>query len=1024
VDELRSALQSSTPALLDRFLGDLLTARPADAAAYLNQWAQWAARDGTCTPQNLAGGSTRLLQTLAYAVGHRRGLDTVLAIQKDMEARRPVEPMAYLRLWAQYKRPPPDADPAVAVALKGRASHPQSPQSPQSMQGIHGAIPMDNGALTAPDIMARLIDDFLLHQPLEFWEFLKKWASAEVAPGAQMAISVKGDVARDIIGKPITAMVVDCGVGETRVVLYSYSHRAISIVDLPPIHPMQHYLDEPTRMVEIIGSLAARHQASTTLVTASQWMRTVEGETMRKTNELLTKLMEAGVATKVLEQNYEAWMEATAIQYFSSKMGLKFTAAWAAGSVTTQLCAKFEKVSGLNLGSAEGARLINRHGPTEGVQRWRAKIQETVQGFRKLTSVRLTGRICAVAGVSFAAVDAEIPLAKFLPVSGVRQMFADAIERLQGDVARGEKAHVLSNLVLQASVLAELVVGEAEIYFARDVVLDGQNFRLAWSSGYFIYVLAEMGALDVQQCTALQCLQHETSLDGKVRFLHDFTGARRLRGFWGPERILDLLTEEVQAVEQAVSPGLQRVAEQQGGRLGALERAIMDRETIQRKLADRLTGLLACHKYEPFFVPRLEELVSPLTDVLRYTLVCKPDHYAATVKACVLELQRLHVTNVRCENYWTTGSVHFGVTIWGTKAVPRLDPFVFEVHVHTEYSYRVSTGDAKKLMEVFQSLQPSEAKKHLYQALKTLWLESEIPRGLSQAIAPQMQTDTFMEHFIHATIYKDWFLHNHSALVESQQADMAGFDPSVCQGLCARLMHGSPFKGEEQFTRLSFPHNERVAWFQGSESLEAFAQYQTEDVPKLVGEFLGKSPKWVKFNVINGDYWRLLVLPQDLCRPADWKGLLSIVMEEYPEVAPIIIRFTKPLAETPFDTIEEELGGLTFRDIKDGSTDDPMYMTLNRLRALPNIQLWHVRGFLYNEVGARELFRGDGYAYDYDGVKRGREYLCSNKLISEVAGSVLLPKFNYVPTEIYSPKSRSSRHLNRMTFSEALEQQQ
>lgn len=39
---------------------------------------------------------------------------------------------------------------------------------------------------------------------------------------------------------------------------------------------------------------------------------------------LPSKLMEAGVATKVLEQNYEAWMEATAIQYTQGSLLVLF----------------------------------------------------------------------------------------------------------------------------------------------------------------------------------------------------------------------------------------------------------------------------------------------------------------------------------------------------------------------------------------------------------------------------------------------------------------------------------------------------------------------------------------------------------------------------------------------------------------------------------------------------------------------------------------------------------------------------
>ena len=61
----------------------------------------------------------------------------------------------------------------------------------------------------------------------------------------------------------------------------------------------------------------------------------------------------------------------------------------------------------------------------------------------------------------------------------------------------------------------------------------------------------------------------------------------------------------------------------------------------------------------------------------------------------------------------------------------------------------------------------------------------------------------------------------------------------------------------------------------------------------------------------------------------------------------------------------------------------------NPLR-IPEPSLIHVRQLLYDELGLRNLFRGDGFTYDDDGKRGPPEYLARNVPLGEIEGVAVM----------------------------------
>ena len=63
---------------------------------------------------------------------------------------------------------------------------------------------------------------------------------------------------------------------------------------------------------------------------------------------------------------------------------------------------------------------------------------------------------------------------------------------------------------------------------------------------------------------------------------------------------------------------------------------------------------------------------------------------------------------------------------------------------------------------------------------------------------------------------------------------------------------------------------------------------------------------------------------------------------------------------------------------------------LQRLSRIEEPSAVQVRQFLWDEIGLKDLYRGDGYTYDDAGRRGNREFLARQMRISEIEGAVVV----------------------------------
>lgn len=80
---------------------------------------------------------------------------------------------------------------------------------------------------------------------------------------------------------------------------------------------------------------------------------------------------------------------------------------------------------------------------------------------------------------------------------------------------------------------------------------------------------------------------------------------------------------------------------------------------------------------------------------------------------------------------------------------------------------------------------------------------------------------------------------------------------------------------------------------------------------------------------------------------------------------------------------------LVGRDHATGESRDDRYISLQRLLKREGT-CPEVRQFLWDEIGLKGLYRGDGRAMDDDGNLGPPEYLCRNLPLSEMKGAVVV----------------------------------
>ena len=207
-------------------------------------------------------------------------------------------------------------------------------------------------------------------------------------------------------------------------------------------------------------------------------------------------------------------------------------------------------------------------------------------------------------------------------------------------------------------------------------------------------------------------------------------------------------------------------------------------------------------------------------------------------------------------------------------------------------------------------------------------------------------------------------------------------------GRVVTCLAGDPASGR----LLSADEWRRLSWVFGPEALPGFLGLDAAGICLQ----LGFGAPWLRAKLATGKYrFKLAVFPAastDACL-ATWDGVEHMLRREYPEawrrkIAPhwAHIRgnsFAQLQAEAGYNLLDINRAG---RDPTTGESEDARYVSLQRLMRPDYGGSVHVRQFLWDEIGIKDLFSGHGRTVNDDGTLGPPEYLCRNVPLADISG--------------------------------------
>lgn len=785
----------------------------------------------------------------------------------------------------------------------------------------------------------------------------------DVEPDERMASFAQATKRQD---GPPTALVVDCGTGETKVILYSYEDDCVHARVLDRLESASKVLDAPETFIERVRSFTRRTAADVVLISASAWMRYAERSTLEKGNVLLQALTDEGVLCKILEEREEAWFELASIEFALERLSIDVDATWASGGGSTQFSSSFDAVYTIPIGNERGRSLLISFGRA-GVEAWQRAIRDELSA----ESFRVGGSVLGMSAAYYAATSAGLPTKQPLSKSAVKAAFETYIEGASDKADfSSEEVRDLSNVILQNELLSFFVADDSTIQFYRNFVFGGSKFSITWSSGWYLFFLNESRHLSGRSRAIVHLAEENKLYEAIASAVLDdepFGFSRSAAGHLVASigETADWLLAVAEEHEPAITALVAQLCEDYHCELFGLDHRIKRKFSLRQKLMRRLSVMLQRHHLQALYLPRVSEVIAGVDDVIRYTIIIERADYVSTIMCIVQHLKARLSARVDLFNFWNERT-----TFCSVNAYVQSSPINFEIQFHTHQSIEVKKSASHGIYAGFRDLSPSKAKLILYRNLMDIWRKVATPPGLSKLGDSRPMVDPLMEEM-------DLIDH-----LSDGRDDLDAFS-----ALCYRLVRG---RQAGEFDYLAYPPAEkRLAWVSASTSIsEVFAELVgDEPTPiELIARTMGKPEAWVASKVRSGYAWKLIVMPRSMCQLADWPGCLSMVQRAYPEVASKIARYRFKLMTTPFEDIEASLEGATFRSIKDTKRESGFYIDLERLRSLREPTLWQVRGFLYNTIGVNELFSGDGLRTEPGSGIIEEEYLTFNRRLDEVHG--------------------------------------
>eukprot|EP01124_Arcella_intermedia_P009520 TRINITY_DN1620_c0_g1_i3.p1 TRINITY_DN1620_c0_g1~~TRINITY_DN1620_c0_g1_i3.p1 ORF type:complete len:354 (+),score=111.15 TRINITY_DN1620_c0_g1_i3:34-1062(+) len=189
-------------------------------------------------------------------------------------------------------------------------------------------------------------------------------------------------------------------------------------------------------------------------------------------------------------------------------------------------------------------------------------------------------------------------------------------------------------------------------------------------------------------------------------------------------------------------------------------------------------------------------------------------------------------------------------------------------------------------------------------------------------------------------------------------------------GLMGRIVRG---KEPAHFSNLSTELWKKLSWVMGEDSLEVMVTMKDWELLQHVGIL----KEWATQYLKNGYKFSFLVFTSTEAKLATWSNLFLLIDEYYPDVSQKVRKWEQTLIETPWEKVKALAGFDHLAVSMKGREVDDHYISYQRLKEREGTFI-EVRSFIYFEIGAKELFRGDGYAYSEAGQQGAKEYLTPN----------------------------------------------
>ena len=164
---------------------------------------------------------------------------------------------------------------------------------------------------------------------------------------------------------------------------------------------------------------------------------------------------------------------------------------------------------------------------------------------------------------------------------------------------------------------------------------------------------------------------------------------------------------------------------------------------------------------------------------------------------------------------------------------------------------------------------------------------------------------------------------------------------------------------------------------------------------------LGFGEDWLNEKIPKGKLFKFAIFPSVAADShlADWDGVESLVEKHFPEIwskvlphYPTIrsLSFAEIQAQADYNMFKTNLVGRSGRGFDtEGESDSPNYISLQRLLKREGT-LIEVRQFLWDEIGLKDLYVGNGRTLNDAGEQGPYEYLAKNMRLEAIDGLAII----------------------------------